>query len=113
MRVDAHSTETEASFGDRLPVKSVDGAISVWDSFWFMLRVIGASGAYAALLAIEASWISVRRGRSIIQYGWGTSLGSTRTMPCRRADQAVTALAVVGARQGINEVEMSVHFQAQ
>ena len=35
-------------------------------------------------------------------------LGSTRTMLCRRADQAVTAPTVGGARQEINEVEMSV-----
>ena len=71
LRVDAHATETEASVGGWLPVKGVDGAISVWDSFWFMLqvtpeshpwaflrkgepkRVIGALEAYAALLAIK------------------------------------------------------------
>ena len=75
LRVDAHATETEASVGGWLPVKGVDGATSVWDSFWFMLkvtpeshpwaflrkgvlkRVNGALEAYAALLAIKASWI--------------------------------------------------------
>ena len=36
LRVDAHATETEASVRGWLPVKGVDGATSVWDSFWFM-----------------------------------------------------------------------------
>ena len=33
LRVEAHTTKTEASVGCWLPVKCVDGAINIWNSF--------------------------------------------------------------------------------
>ena len=49
LRGDPHATEPEASVGGGLSVMGVDGAINVWYSLWFMLKVTPVSHPWTFL----------------------------------------------------------------